>query len=263
MPLWPGEVPELNPGWKKKGWVPTITPYLLGKAKDRGIVIVFPGGGYNGRAEHEGVPVARFFNGAGFSAAVVNYRVQCHDSPAPLGTGPLLDAQRAIRLVRSHAAEWGVRPDRVAVLGFSAGAHLAAMAGTHFDNGAAGDPDPVERVSSRPDAMVLCYGALLYHRVTAGNLMGPDSTEKDFAFYSCERNVCPDSPPAFFWHTATDQGVPIRNSLAMAEALHTAGVSVELHIFPTGQHGLGLAEGEPHVNQWTGLCVKWLAMQGV
>lgn len=170
LPLWPGDVPGLNPAWKD--WVPTITPYLLDTGQPRGIVIVFPGGGYNARAEHERVPIAEFFNDQGFPSAVLDYRVQNHDSPRPLGRGPLCDAQHAIRLVRLHAAAWGVRPDRVAVLGFSAGGHLVSMAGTHFDDGDEGSPDPVERVGCRPDAMVMCYAAVMYHKVTKGNILG-------------------------------------------------------------------------------------------
>jgi acetyl esterase/lipase len=226
------------------------------------MVIVFPGGGYNGRAEHERMPIAAWLNAAGFSSAVLDYRTQYHNSPLPLAKGPLRDAQRAIRLVRYHASEWGVRPDRIAILGFSAGGHLAGLAGTHFDAGSRANRDPVERESCRPDAMVLCYGALLRHKVTNVNLLGAKATAKQLAFYSCEKHVTRKTPPAFLWHTADDEMVPVANSLVMAQALQQAGVSAELHVFPKGRHGLGLAQGDPLVGQWTRLCEGWLRAQG-
>jgi len=256
LPLWPGDVPGLNPAWKD--WVPTITPYLLETGRPRGIVIAFPGGAYNTRAEHERTPIAEFFNAQGFHSAVLDYRVQNHTSPRPLGKGPLWDAQRAIRLVRSHAAAWAVRPDRIAVVGFSAGGHLVAMAGTHFDAGDADSPDPAERVSCRPDALIMCYAAIMCHPVTKGNILGEGASDDDYDFFAGEKNVTAQSPPAFLWHTAEDAAVPVENSLVMARALHAAGVGVELHVFPTGRHGLALALDEPQVSQWTGLCVEWL-----
>lgn len=263
LKLWPGEAPGLNPAWKEKGWVPTITPYLCKTRQPRGMVIVFPGGGYVDRAEHERVPIAEFFNRAGFPSAVLDYRVQSQGSPQPLGKGPLWDAQRAIRLVRSYAGAWGVRSDKIAVIGFSAGGHLAAMAGTHFDAGDARSPDPVERVSCRPDAMILCYAVIQGHKVIDDNIFAPRAGEIERDFHKCEKNVTPQCPSAFLWHTATDKTVPVSNSIVMAEALVRCAVSVEMHIFPAGRHGLGLADDEPQtVGQWNPLCTNWLVTQG-
>lgn len=261
IPLWPGEVPGLNPAWKNDSWVPAITPCLIDSGKPTGLIIVFPGGGYKIRAEHERFPVAECFNSAGFSSAVLDYRVQHPTNPLPLEKGPLFDAQRAIRLARYHASDWGIHPDRIAVLGFSAGGHLSAMAGTHFDDGHSESRDPIERMSCRPNAMVLCYPAIIRQKSNINpNLVNQDAGEEEIRFYSCEKNVTPKTPPAFIWHTADDATVPVNHSFAMAEALCQAKVGCELHIFPNGRHGLGLAANISHVAQWTELCARWLNM---
>jgi len=219
------------------------------------MVLVFPGGGYVNRAEHERVVVAEFFARAGFASAVLDYRVQHPARPAPLSRGPLWDAQRAVRLIRTHARAWGVDGGRIVVLGFSAGGHLAAMCGTHFDDGDAANADPVERTSSRPDGMVLCYPVTGRHKVVEERV--PDAGE-DFAFYECEKNVSGRTPRAFLWHTSDDPVVNVGHSLRMTEALAKHGVGVELHVFASGRHGLGLAEAHGDVAEWTWLCVRWL-----
>jgi acetyl esterase/lipase len=227
----------------------------------RPAVVVCPGGGYAGLAPHEGLPVARWLCGLGVDAFVLRYRVAPHRHPAPLQ-----DAQRALRTVRHRAGEWGVDPGRVGILGFSAGGHLAATAGTHGDPGNAAAADPVERQSSRPDLMVLCYAVLTFgpfgHEGSLRNLLGPDAPPALRASLSLETRVREDTPAAFLWHTADDQGVPVENSLLFAMALRRAGVPFALHVFEHGRHGLGLAEEDPDVGAWTVRCEAWLAAHG-
>jgi acetyl esterase/lipase len=255
IPLWS---PEQTAG---SGEQPVLTPYLLQRPGPAGAIIVCPGGGYGGRAAHEGAPVARWLNSAGIAAFVLDYRVAPHRHPLPLG-----DAQRAIRTVRHRAGEWGIRPDRVGILGFSAGGHLAASAGTHFD---AGDPlsaDPVERQSSRPDALVLCYAVISFgefrHHGSMVNLLGPEPPEVLRRSLSNELQVTPNTPPTFLWHTADDAAVPVENALLFAGALRRHGVPFALHVYTSGRHGLGLAPEDPVVGTWPALCSGWLRTQG-
>ena len=236
--------------------VPYLEPYPVPGAS--GAVIVCPGGGYARRAPHEGEPVARWLNSAGISAFVLHYRVAPDRHPAPLS-----DAKRAMRLVRSRAAEWGFRPDRIGILGFSAGGHLAASLSTHWDRGVEGDPDPVERTSCRPDATVLCYAVISLtaghtHLGSRNNLLGPEPPAELALSLSCETQVNAETPPAFLWHTADDATVPVQNSIDYALALSRHGVPFALHVFPRGRHGLGLAQEVPDVSKWTELCAEWL-----
>lgn len=240
---------------------PRLTPYLPASSAPTAAIVVCPGGGYRMLAPHEGEPIARWLNGLGIAAFVLEYRIAPERHPAPLH-----DAQRAIRLVRYHAAEWNVAPDKIGILGFSAGGHLAATAGTQYD---AGDPnanDPVDRVSCRPDLMILCYPVITFvaERASASmnNLIGEDAPGDLRRSLSAELNVTSETPPAFLWHTAEDASVPVQDSLLFASALHRAGVPFALHVFPNGRHGLGLAPNDPAVGQWTTLCARWLAEQG-
>jgi acetyl esterase/lipase len=224
-------------------------------------MVVCPGGGYRTRAAHEGAPVARWLNGLGVAAFVLDYRVAPHRHPAPLR-----DAQRAIRLVR-HGLPGGGGPfERVGILGFSAGGHLAATSGTQYDRGAPGADDPVERASCRPDALVLCYPVISFgehrHHGSMVNLLGDGAPEELRRTLSAETRVTADTPPAFLWHTADDAGVPVENSLLFASALRRHGVPFALHVYPRGRHGLGLAEDDPVAGSWTGLCAHWLATEG-
>jgi acetyl esterase/lipase len=221
-------------------------------------VIVFPGGGYCNLAPHEAEPIARWLNEAGFSAFVLRYRVHPYQHPIPWN-----DASRAVRMVRARAAEWKVRPNKIAVLGFSAGGHLAATISTHNDLGRSSSNDPVEQVSSRPDASILCYPVITfdsryYHGGSLRSLLGDTPDPQLVAQFSAENAVSAQTPPTFLWHTANDASVPLENSLLYAGALHRCGVPVELHVFPNGRHGLGLAADDPAVGSWTGLCAKWL-----
>ena len=233
---------------------PSVTEYAV--PGSRGAVVVVPGGGYCMKADHEGAPIAEMLNQAGVSAYVLDYRVKsCHM------LAPLADAKRAIRLVRSMGYE------KVAILGFSAGGHLTCTAATLYD---AGDPDaadPLERLSSRPDAFIPCYAVVSFgaftHRGSRESLLGQENADnwELVRKFSNELHITPDTPEAFIWHTAADQAVPVENSLNLALALSAQGVPYEMHIFPQGQHGLGLAEEYEDVKQWTALLQKWLVLR--
>jgi len=257
--LWESKIPGFDAG--AGGEIPSMVPYVLSTVGKHGAVIVIPGGGYGTRAPHEGEPVALWLNSIGLSAFVLNYRVAPYKHPYPM-----LDAQRAIRLVRYNAEKWNIDSEKIGVLGFSAGGHLASTVGTHFDDGDVNSEDPVEKVSSRPDAMILCYPVISFgeygHHGSIINLLGenpPDDLRKSL---SNEMHVSENTPPAFLWHTADDDVVPVENSLMFAAALSRKKVDFELHVFPRGVHGLGLAVSDPVVSLWTGLCEKWLIDKG-
>lgn len=263
--LWPAGAPGALPD--QPADLPRITPYLVEGAGPFGCVIVCPGGGYGGRAAHEGEPIARWLNSAGVSAFVLDYRVRPYRHPIPLG-----DAQRAIRLVRSRAAEFRIDPKRIGILGFSAGGHLAGSAGTIFDDGKPDAADAIDRVSCRPDALILCYAVLSFgefgHKGSMTNLLGPTPDEQLRQSLCLETRVTPQTPPTFLWHTADDSGVPVENSLLFAMALRKAKVPFALHVFPHGRHGLGLGREDrldpksQEVKQWPAICAEWLRAIG-
>jgi acetyl esterase/lipase len=255
LPLWPA---ELVPVWEE---APRLTPYLVDGPGPHPAIVVCPGGAYRRRAPHEGEPIARWLNSLGIAAFVLDYRVAPNRHPAPLH-----DAQRAIRTVRHHAAEWRADGTRVGILGFSAGGHLAAAAGTHPGTGELGATDPVDRHSARPDLLVLCYPVITFgehrHEGSMLNLLGDDPSDEARQALSVERCVTAETPPTFLWHTAEDGSVPVQNSLLFAKALARNDVPFALHVFPHGRHGLGLAADDRLVGAWTRLCAGWLAGQG-
>jgi len=237
--LWPNGAPGAVGSLPED--VPTLTPYWAAKDKATGAaVIVCPGGGYSHLAEHEGRPVAEWFASLGITAFVLKYRL----GPRYHHPAPLQDAARAIRMLRSHATEWQIDPKRIGILGFSAGGHVASTIGTHFDAGNANDPDPIERVSSRPDAMMLIYAVITMRAGTHGGskklLIGENAPEALVALLSNEEQVTKQTPPAFLVHAATDPAVPVENSLHFAEAMKKAGAPFELHVYERGPHGFGL-----------------------
>lgn len=233
---------------------PSLEPYIA--EGSRGAVIVCPGGGYRIKAEHEGAPVAEMIRGNGVSAFVLDYRVAPCPHDAPLG-----DALRAVRVVRAMGYE------KVAILGFSAGGHLACSAATLYTPGNPDADDPLERLSSRPDGLISCYSVVSFmnhpHVGSRMKLLGESFADLDLARrYSAELHVTKDTPPAFIWHTMQDEKVPVENSLNLAAAYSSAGVCCELHIFPEGIHGLGLAQEIPGTAQWAELLGRWLKAQG-
>lgn len=227
-------------------------------------VVVAPGGGYQHLAmEKEGFAVARWLNDHGVAAFVLRYRLgPKYHHPVELG-----DAQRAIRLVRAHAAEYGVAEDHVGMWGFSAGGHLTATAGTHFDSGEAGAVDPIEQKSSRPDFLILAYPVITMmdssvHVGSKQNLLGENPNPGLVSLLSDELQVTPQTPPTFLFSTTDDKTVPIANSVMFYEALVRAGVPAEMHVFQHGAHGAGLAPTNPQLSVWPDLLIKWMRERG-
>jgi acetyl esterase/lipase len=257
--LWPADARELD--GTPPADHPILTPFLPDASAPTAAIVVCPGGGYQGRAQHEGGPIAEWLNTLGIAAFVVDYRVAPYRHPVPLG-----DAQRAIRTVRARATEWNIDPGRIGILGFSAGGHLAATAATQWDRGNPGDGDPVRQASSRPDLAVLCYPVISFinvqHMGSMANLLGGLPSLEDRRAQSAELNVTPETPPTFLWHTADDAAVDVENSLQFASALRRHGVPFALHVFPTGPHGLGLAADHPEARIWPELCAQFLRGQG-
>ncbi len=243
---------------------PKLTLYPAAAASTSAAVIVCPGGGYRNLAsDHEGKQVAEWLNTLGVSAFVLQDRV----GPRYRHPAPLQDAQRALRLVRSRAASFAIDPRRVGILGFSAGGHLASTAGTRFDDGKPDAADPVERFGSRPDFMILGYpvislAAPFAHRGSRSLLLGETPDLKLVEELSNETQVTARTPPAFLFHTADDPAVPVENSLAFFQALRAAQVPGELHVFPRGPHGVGLAQWDPALSAWPKLCEAWLRAIG-
>lgn len=244
---------------------PSITVYPVPQDKASGAaVVVCPGGGYGHLAlDHEGKQIAEWLNARGIAAFVLKYRLgPRYHHPIELG-----DAQRALRTVRARAAEFRVAPDRIGVWGFSAGGHLASTLGTHFDAGDANAPDPIDRVSCRPDFMILAYPVIsldseYVHKGSRRNLLGDDPDPKLVELLSNEKQVTPQTPPAFLFHTDGDKGVPPENSVLFYLALRKAGVPAEMHIYERGNHGLGLAQKDPVLSTWPDRLADWLKNRG-
>jgi acetyl esterase/lipase len=180
----------------------------------------------------------------------------------------LQDVQRAVRIVRARASEFGVAPDRIGVWGFSAGGHLASTAGTHFDPGDAASGDPIERVSSRPDFLILAYPVITMderytHPGSRLNLLGENPDPKLVEDLSNDRRVTGQTPPAFLFHTSDDPVVPVEDSIRFYQALRKAGVPAEMHVYEHGKHGLGLAQQDPALSTWPSLLENWLKSRGL
>jgi acetyl esterase/lipase len=260
IPIWPGEPPGAK--GKSAEDVPTLTPYFPKQNANGAAFIVCPGGGYAHLSDHEGGPVAEWLNSIGVTAFVLKYR----HGPVYQHPIPLQDAARAVRLVRARSAEWHIDPKRIGILGFSAGGHLVSTIGTHFDSGSANATDQIDRVSSRPDLLVLIYPVISMGTFThAGSkrmLLGDNPPPDLVRLLSNELQVTKDTPPTFLVHTANDKAVPVENSLMFAEALRKAGVEFELHVYERGEHGFGLAPRDPILSTWPDRCAAWLHLHG-
>jgi acetyl esterase/lipase len=269
--LWLGTAPDALGDAPED--VPTITlfrPFSSDPAKaTRTALIVAPGGAYLFLADnHEGRQVANWLNSLGVTAFVLKYRV----GPKYRYPVELEDMQRAIRVVRSRAVEFGIAPDRVGVMGFSAGGHLSAMAGTHYTEGNPSAPDAMDRVSSRPDFMVLGYPLISYVAGWANpgfrdmanrGLLGSNDSLKRREEVSPELAVTAKTPPAFLFSTSKDDALPPQdNAVLFYVALQKNHVPAELHVFQNGPHGVGLDLGDPVLGEWPVLLRNWLAVNG-
>lgn len=263
------------------GFMPTLTTYVIydsvyrndtlrrdpsfadeaEKQKKRPAVIICPGGGYGFCSPREAEPIAIQMNAAGFNAFVVDYCVAPIRYPEALK-----DVSEAIKLVRANADKWGVDPNKIAVCGFSAGAHLAGSIGTLWNSESA---VKCENEENKPNAMILSYPVLIYgekaHKGSFENLLGEGLSDAEYDKMSLEKHIDGDTPPAFLWHTFSDDCVPVENSLVFASELRKHDIPFEMHIYPNGYHGLSTADAEtcvdggiPHVSSWLGLACDWL-----
>lgn len=245
--VFPPEAGQTSPD----GFDPVLEFYPV-DTPESWFILVLPGGGYSHRAVYEGKDVAEFYNQLGFSCAVLQYRVRPAVYPAPQQ-----DVLRAIRILRHRGHQ------KIAVLGFSAGGHLAASSGVLYDQIAPIVNDEIDRENARPDALILCYPVISIksdfgHVGSGDNLLGATDTPELRDALSLQNQVTENTPPAFLWHTATDQGVPCRNSIVFAQKLWEHGVPAELHIFPIGAHGQGLAQHLPDAKKWPEMAADFL-----
>ncbi|MBL4678418.1 MAG: alpha/beta hydrolase [Mucilaginibacter sp.] len=255
LPLYPKGVPNSKPTpatyketiderlWISKVSIPTLTPYLPAKGTANGTaVVICPGGSYIGLASgHEGSAIAQEFNKIGVTAFVLKYRLPNDSIMTDKSIGPLQDAQRAIQMVRQNAAKWGINPNKVGIIGFSAGGHLASTEGTHFDKVVIENKD---NISVRPDFMMLIYPVITFgekaHVGSRENLIGKDASQQQIDLYSNEKQVTANTPPTFIVFAEDDDVVPVENGILMYNALLQNKIPAEIHIVPKGGHGFGL-----------------------
>jgi acetyl esterase/lipase len=275
IPLWDGKAPHAV------GDSPADKPSMLVARADAdkangAAVVICPGGGYGFLADdHEGKQVAEYFNGLGVTAFVLKYRIVAKDRAGPLHPAPLEDAQRAIRMVRFRAKEFGIDPKRVGIMGFSAGGHLASSAATHFRTGPVPPgSDAIDAMSDRPDFAILAYPVIsmedgVTHGGSKKNLLGDKPDAKLVELMSNEKQVTKETPPTFIFHTSVDTAVPAENAIRFYLALKKAGVPAEMHIYEKGRHGVGLGRdpkwtgGEKSVATWPDRLTDWLKNRGV
>ena len=244
---------------------PTLTPYLAPEGWRTGAaIIICPGGGYvRLAADHEGREPAEWLNGLGVSAFILKYRLKEYGHPAPLR-----DVLRAVRTVRANAAKWGIAPDKIGVMGFSAGGHLAASSGTLFDSPDGRTGAALDIVSARPDFLILVYPVIqlntaFAHAGSRQALLGESPAPGLVDAMSLDLRVTKDTPPTFLVHGGTDTSVPPENSLAFFSALRRAGVPAEIHVYEKGTHGFGLRPGQGPISDWPQRCADWLRVRGM
>ncbi len=277
MPLWPKDkIPnhiesDEREDHKRNGIFriskvqePTIEVYLPSKSNANGkAMLIFPGGGYGILAyDWEGTDIAKFLNGKGIAGMVVKYRLPSSKSQTDKHNVPLIDAQRALRMVRSKAAEFHIDPTKIGILGFSAGGHLASTLGTHFDDKVYEAIDAMDGESARPDFMALGYPVISFGEMTHGgskrNLIGENPKPEMVDYFSNEKQVSENTPPTFLFHATDDVAVPVENSVLFYQALKAKGVSATMHIYPKGGHGFSLARKDAHLRGWTERMFEWM-----
>ena len=246
-------------------FIPTLEYYPAENKTTDATIVILPGGGYSGRAQHEGKGYAEFLNELGMDAFVCQYRVSPDRHPLPL-----LDARRAVQTVRFRAEELDINPSKIGIMGSSAGGHLSATLCNITEEypDVLTEKDEIDELPYLPDFQVLCYPVISIekefgHTGSGTNLFGDSSFDNpERAELSIQKHINPNAPSAFVWHTLTDQAVPVENSLSYIRALHENGIEAELHIMPYGVHGLGLAQNDPHISTWTQSFVNWLRYKG-
>jgi acetyl esterase/lipase len=262
IPLWTGAAPGALGSDDTD--VPAITVYLPRTvAPNTPAVVICPGGSYRALASnHEGRQVASYLNSLGVAAFVLRYRLgPRYHHPIELG-----DAQRAIRLLRSHAADWRLDPARIGIVGFSAGGHLAMTASTKFDAGNTAASDPIDRLSSRPDFSILGYPVISMtedwtHKGSRTMLLGENFDPELAKSLSGEKAVTKETPPTFIFQTTEDTVVPAENAVHYYLALRKAAVPAEMHVFEKGPHGVGLANDDAALSEWSKLMANWLRVR--
>ncbi|MCU0711451.1 MAG: alpha/beta hydrolase [Pirellula sp.] len=264
LKLWENGAPGAT-GTEAKD-IPMAIVHLPSAKSPTAALVICPGGGYGGLAMgHEGTEIAKWANEAGMAAIICDYR---HRGKGYGHPAPLIDAQRAIRLVRANAEQWNIDPNRVGILGFSAGGHLVSTVLTKFDSGDANASDPIAQQSSKPNFGVMAYPVILFghprgHRGSEVNLLGPQATKEELAAFQSDLNVTKDTPPAFLFHTQEDTGVPPENALAFYSAMVKNGVPGELHIYEKGPHGVGLGRNIAGTQDWSNALLRWLTARKI
>ena len=277
IPLWPGEIPNFQKTDEvevsdssdivriSKVQSPDIAVYLPSRKNATGqAVVICPGGGYRILAyDWEGTDIAKWLNAHGIAAVILKYRLPTSASNIIPHKSPLMDAQRAMRLVRHHASDWNIHPDKIGIMGFSAGGHLAATLGTHFDEVHTTTGDAIDSLDCRPDFMILMYPVITFskpfmHRGSKEALIGKNPDPSLVDYYSNELQVKDNTPPAFMVHAGDDEAVPVENSLVFYQALKDKNIPAELHVYPAGGHGFSLALDKGYLQTWPDRCLDWL-----
>lgn len=277
LPLWPEAIPNRIETAEtevhdtadilriSKVQEPTLAVYLPSKANHSGKgVLIFPGGGYRILAyDWEGTDIAKWLNSKGIAAFVVKYRLPVSRSLTGAHEVPLMDAQRAIRLVRGHYKEWNLAEDQIGCMGFSAGGHLAASLGVHFNAATYEPQDAMDMLSARPDFMALIYPVISFspevgHSGSKEALLGKEPDPGLVTYFSNELHISPDTPPTLLIHATDDSAVSPENSILFYQGLRNKGVPASLHLYARGGHGFSLAPADPYLRDWTNRVTDWL-----
>ncbi|MFD0835170.1 alpha/beta hydrolase [Mariniflexile aquimaris] len=277
IPLWNGDIPNSQKSADKEVILstdatrislvqtPTLEVFLPTKKSNTGrAIIICPGGGYHNVVyDWEGTDIAKWFNSKGIAAFVLKYRLPNTKSVKVSFEAPLQDAQRALRIVRSQSEKWQINPNKIGVMGFSAGGHVASTLGTQFNNPNKFKETTIDSISARPDFMILVYPVVTMkldytHKGSRLSLLGEHPSEALINQYSNELQVTQNTPPTFIVHSGDDTAVPVENSLNFYKALKDKGVKTEIHIYPEGGHGYSLALGKGYLQTWTDRLYDWL-----